>query len=667
MKSKNKNKMRKTIRVKKNNFIVYLLFLVIVPSVLYFRIVNFQFSNLDDNNIIVGHYDTIGDINKIKDAFVSDAFINKKGHLFYRPVQTISFMIDAQMGGVEPWGYHLSNLLIHILTVIALFFFLKRMRIKEELSFLLALLFSIHPLFTHAVAWIPARGDLLLALFTLLSLITFIQFIESRKIFYLILHGFVFFIAILSKESGIILPFVILSYLYFAAKDKFIIKNITPFLILWSSILALYYFLRQHALSGKDSSSIFGIIPFIKNLPVIPITFGKFFIPQNLTTLPLYDWLSVVIGIVLLVIFISVTIKNLGENGRIILWGAVWFLSFTVPAMFFRTYMADIGIEYAEYRTYLPVMGILVIIGIICNKLFDRYPLKTILKISIPVFLIYAIIAFRHSIVFIDSISFFTSAINANSKNAVAFNSRGSENFDNGNVQQAMADYESALEIYPYYSGSLFNKGVVYHSAKDEIKAEYYYSQALKYDVLNPEITSLRFSILYNLAGEKIILKKYDEAIVLLKRALNETTPKSELFNNLGYAYFSMAKKDSAIDAYSKAIELAPNSALYYTNRGGTKYYFKDFAGALSDYTRALELDHNSALSWFNTGNTKRELNDFKGAVSDLSMALKINPALGDAYFQRGIAYSNLNMLSEANEDLANARKFGSQETINGK
>jgi tetratricopeptide (TPR) repeat protein len=664
MKRNQKNKPEETIRANRNRLRIYLLFLVLVPSVLYFRVVNFQFTNLDDSNIIVDHFDTIGDLTKIKEAFNHDAFMDNTGKVFYRPVQAISFMLDAQLGGKEPWAYHLSNLVIHILTVIALFFFLIRIGIKKEISFLLSLYFSIHPLFTHAVAWIPARGDLLLGLFSLLSFITFLEYSESRKITYFILHAFSFLLALFSKETAVLLPVVFLSYLYFAARKKIILKDLIPFLTFWSISFILYYYLRQDVLRGKDTQNLVGVMPFIKNLPVIPITFGKFFVPQNLATLPLYDSVSLIIGIILLLISVALVIKYIGGNWRIIVWGTIWFLSFTIPPMFFRNWMADIGIEYNEYRTYLPMMGILAIMGVFGSKLLNKFSFNAILKVSIPVILIYAIIAFNHSKVFADPISFFTSAINANSKNAFAFDSRGSEYFTGGNVQQALADYESAIKIFPHYSDPFFNKGVVYHSEGDDIKAEYFYSQALKFDTLYSILTSLRFSILYNFAGEKIVLKKYDEAIVLLKKAEKESPSSSELYNNLGYCYFSTGRKDSALYAYSRAIELKPNSALYYTNRGGTKYSINDFIGALSDYNSALELDNNSAISWYNTGNTKIELNDWKGAISDLSMAIKINPNWGDAYYHRGVAYSRLNKQHEAGEDWAQARKHGFKEPV---
>ena len=119
MKSKKKNKKKIIPSTGKKSLIVFLVLLVIVPAVLYFRVVNFEFTMLDDAEIIVTHYDKIGSLLNIKDAFTHDAIMSDRGESFYRPMQTISFMLDAQIGGKEPWIYHLTNLLLHILIVVS--------------------------------------------------------------------------------------------------------------------------------------------------------------------------------------------------------------------------------------------------------------------------------------------------------------------------------------------------------------------------------------------------------------------------------------------------------------------------------------------------------------------------------------------------------------------
>ena len=289
MNKRKKNKLKKQVPAGKNNLIIYLFILAIIPAILYLRVVNYGLSSLDDESII--HHMTNVEGSKInpKEAFTHDAFMGDKGDKFYRPVQTLSLMIDAEIGEGELWVFHASNLLLHILTVIVLFFFLKKIGIKEQISFLLSLFFSINPMFTNAVAWIPARGDLLLCFFSLLSFITFLEYMKSRNKVYLIIHLFVIAGAVFSKETSVLIPVLILFYFYYVSKKKFILKDIVPFFTIWVLIISLFFYLRFQVIKGSISANVFGIVPFIKNLPTIPITFGKFFIPYNLSTLPLFN------------------------------------------------------------------------------------------------------------------------------------------------------------------------------------------------------------------------------------------------------------------------------------------------------------------------------------------------------------------------------------------
>ena len=655
--NKKTNKFTEAQTIKKDRFIVYLFILIAVPAILYFRVLDFRFSNLDDSNIIIGRYDIIGNLENIKDAFTHDAFLSNEGDSFYRPVQTISFMIDAQIGGKEPWIYHLSNLILHMFTVIALLFFLIKFGVKREIAFLLSLFFSIHPMFTHAVAWIPARGDLLLGLFSLLSFITFLDYFEKGKSIYLVLNFIAFAIALFSKETAVLLPVLLMFYLYFTKKRKFILKEILPYFAFWFISFVIFFTLRQSVIKVNHPANEFGAIPLIQNLQSIPITFGKLFVPYNLSTMPYFDIIALIIGAAVMLGFIAITLKFINGEKRVVIWGAVWFLAFSIPPMLLSTH--NIGYDYFEYRAYLPLMGILLIMGILSSRLFkDVFRIK-FLTVAIPFLLIYAIIAFIHSTVFADPISFFTSAVEGNSNNAVAINSRGSEYFHGGNAEKSMSDFESAIKIWPTYSSPYFNEGILYHSAGNTKKAEYYFSEALKYDTLTPGRSAIRFDIINNLSGEKIALKKYHDAIVLLKKAAAEFQVNSDVYNNIGVAYFLTSRYDSSIYFSTKAIETQSNCAPCYKTRGGSKYLIKDYNGALFDYNKAKELDPNSPGSWYDTGNTKLELNDFEGAISDLSTAISMNSNWGEAYYRRGLAYSKAGKQDKAEIDWTEAKKLG--------
>jgi len=149
----------------------HIIILIFVPFILYLKVLNFDFV-FDDILIIKGNIKVLEHLSNILEAFRRDAFFNNKGELlFYRPMQVISFMIDASIGGINPLFYHFTNLVLHIATGIALYFLLRTLSVEGFTAFLFSLLFSVHPVLASGVSWIPSRGDLLIGLFSILSLL----------------------------------------------------------------------------------------------------------------------------------------------------------------------------------------------------------------------------------------------------------------------------------------------------------------------------------------------------------------------------------------------------------------------------------------------------------------------------------------------------------------
>jgi tetratricopeptide (TPR) repeat protein len=621
--------------------------------------VNFGLSGLDDGSIIHNITNTEGSKLNLIGAFTHDAMMSDKATTFYRPMQLISLMIDAELGGSEPWIYHLSNLLLHLFTVIVLFLFLIKIGIKEEISFLLSLLFSVNPMLTNAVAWIPARGDLLLCLFSLLSFMTFLEYFSKKKIIYFIIHVFVFLLAIFSKETAILLPILILLYFYFVNKEKLRLKEIIPFLTIWFIISAIFFALRQSVLKLDASSNEFGISTFIKDLPTIPITFGKFIIPYNLCPMPFFNNTAIITGIILMVVLIGLIIKVMRGEKRIVIWGALWFLAFSIPPMFFRSYFANIGYDYLEYRAYLPIIGILLIIGFLLNELTTAISFKKLLTISISLLLVYSIVAFIYSKDFADPFSFLTSAIKVSSNNALALQIRGTEYFNMGDNEKALLDYDNSIRISPTYSMPYYHKGLIYVKLKDYYRAENSFSLALKYDTLDRKNNFFQETPYLNLSHVKINLRKYDEAILLLRKAISKYPNNGNLHINLGVTYLYRAKFDSALDEYNKGIESGKRLPRYYDGRGVVKDSLNDFSGAIADFSKALELNQDFFDALKNRGMAKIKMNDNEGAVSDLTTAININPNIGVTWYYRGLAYSKLYKLTEAEKDWEEARKLG--------
>ena len=156
------------------------LFIALAVLAVYSTALSFNFIGFDDTQILKQRYFIIGDLSKIKLAFTTDAFLGTNGS-FYRPLQTVSFMLDALIGGPKPFIYHFTNLVLYIVGSLCVFWLLLTLGYQRLLSLLLALAFSLHPLFVPMVAWVPTRGDLLLTIFVIVSLVLFIKSFRANR------------------------------------------------------------------------------------------------------------------------------------------------------------------------------------------------------------------------------------------------------------------------------------------------------------------------------------------------------------------------------------------------------------------------------------------------------------------------------------------------------
>ena len=168
------------ITEKKNNSAIPFIIAFCLPVLLYLQTVVFGFTYNDDDGLIVNNIKFLSSFGNATHAFLTDAFIVKASP-FYRPLQTLSYIIDIQLsGGNNAWMYHLSNILLLGAIACSLFILIKKFFIPTNLALLGTLIYCVHPLFVSSVAWIPARGDLFLTLFSLLSFLFFIEFLQTK-------------------------------------------------------------------------------------------------------------------------------------------------------------------------------------------------------------------------------------------------------------------------------------------------------------------------------------------------------------------------------------------------------------------------------------------------------------------------------------------------------
>ncbi|MCX5680758.1 MAG: glycosyltransferase family 39 protein, partial [Candidatus Omnitrophica bacterium] len=179
----------------------------------------FGFSYFDDNVLIVDHIRDLTNFSNIGQIFQTDVFhVLGSSAGYYRPLLTLSFMVNAVFAGLQPFVYHFTNVLIHIAVTCFIFLLLVKLGFRRSKVFCLSLLFLVHPVVVQAVAWIPGRNDSLLALFVVSSFIFFLKYIEKHRRRDYIRHLVLFFFALLTKESAAVLPVVCFSFGLFVKK-----------------------------------------------------------------------------------------------------------------------------------------------------------------------------------------------------------------------------------------------------------------------------------------------------------------------------------------------------------------------------------------------------------------------------------------------------------------
>ena len=124
----------------------------------------------------------------------------------YRPVRGLSYALDFLIWGDNPFGFHLSNVLLHTANTILVYFLARRLMGVTAPAFLAAAIFAVHPLQTDAVAYVSGRRDLLFTFFYIASFLTYLKYRVKRS-----LPGFVLFLglwglSLMSKEMGVTLP-----------------------------------------------------------------------------------------------------------------------------------------------------------------------------------------------------------------------------------------------------------------------------------------------------------------------------------------------------------------------------------------------------------------------------------------------------------------------------
>lgn len=175
---------------------------------------------------------------------------------FYRPVQTVTYMVAYSIGGLSPVAYHVISIGYHTAASLFVYLICLELMLAAPLALAVAALFAVHPVHTEAVAWIAGVPDVACGAFYFCSMWMFLRYLRTRSAKYVWMASAAFMAALLSKEMAITLPFVLLIICGIRGRPRPSITNsillISPFL----AVVALYLGMRFFVLGAIARSHI---------------------------------------------------------------------------------------------------------------------------------------------------------------------------------------------------------------------------------------------------------------------------------------------------------------------------------------------------------------------------------------------------------------------------
>jgi len=554
----------------------------------------FDFNYVDDNLIVFDEYEKISSLSKIPSSFVS-------GYLFdnyYRPMVMVSFIIDTAIAGQSSMMYHLTNIILHIIVSLFLFQILVKLGIKKNVSLLATLIFAIHPLNVSAISWIVGRNDLLLAVFSVTSIILYMKFKETKKKVYLFLSLTAYFLAMLSKEAGILIPAVIFLYELFIIAEDYKLKPNKLYPLFYFVLPALIYLALRHFVASINVRDEIGLSSFIQNVYILFEYLAKSVYFFYINPLPVKNNILILIGIITSIGLIFYLIANRKDKfNKTFVFGLLFFLILIIPTLFVRVNADDGEFNYIDCRMYLPLFGLIISFAVIFEKML--VPLnKSIKVIFVSILFIYlSSFTYFNNQVYKNGLTYWGTALEKNPNRATYWMGLGFYYFDKKMFPEAVQCATNAINLKPNIGEYYYKGALAYEEAGNLIKANEFLENGLEtatdksvicvnliknylrlgnkekaidlknqFEQLNISELKKKSDLYSSLAYYFSYSDFFRESIVLMKKAINYQPGKAKDLNDLGIFYFKVGEIDSAKKYITEALQLDPHNTDFQTN-----------------------------------------------------------------------------------------------------
>jgi len=572
---------------------------------------------LDDHIVITGNNFTKRGFAGVRDIMTHDTFAGANGEApglsggRYRPLSIVTFAVEREMFGLNPFVGHLVNVALFAITGLLIFIFLMRVLPAGNgnlIPLLVALLFIVHPIHTEVVANIKSRDEIMALLFLLSTLILGLS---SKPVVALVMAPVVYFLALLSKENAIAFLVVIpiTWYLFQHKTPRAILLGVLPYLL----VAGIYMWMRAMYAGMVDDRVTDDIMddPYLfaslgQKFATITYILGKYLVlllfPHPLSSdysfnqIPLMSWGNVkVLGSLVLALgMVVLPMTRIKRQPLLFLGMLIFFASFSVVSNVFF----NVGTSMAERFIYIPSLGICLALVVLAYPYVHvvrdgRHALRK--AMVIPLVAVLALSSYgtvernkawenNYTLYETDAATVPNSA-RIHLYYGIELIAKFNKTKDRATLQKAIVEISASARINPLFHNAHYNLGEAYEKAEDYDAAVISYKNVLSIEPKHIQ-ANLNLGLLY-----ARIKNDLDQSILYFSNLRHSSYHGVDLYENLGIAYGMKGDLAQSREILLEGVKHNPNSAKLFLNLGITCRNMGESELADTYFSRAFKLD----------------------------------------------------------------------------
>ncbi len=541
----------------RNSNLLMMMSLFLIGIVLYQDVIFYDFVSYDDTIYMSAIQRAFLNDNVILWAFTDIVNYN------WSPITVLSLALDYKLYDINAGGFHVTSLLLHCFNAILVFIIINIIFKDKNKSYIIALLFLIHPLNVETVAWISERKGVLSAFFTLLSLYFYLKIneVEHKKIFYsLALVSFC--LALLSKAVFVTLPFIFILIDWYVCKvnsrNFYISKNLSKTILFFiASLIIGIITICVHSSTGAIISDEVNPLHYrLGNASNSYLIYLKqLFYPFDLTVMyrfkviPMY---TILLNVIIILGVFYIVYKNRIKR-RYLVFGIIWYTLLLLPVLG----IIQSGYHaHADRYAYIPLIGAYIAVVFLFSEMKERLNIRPILINSVGVLLILMLmfISWVQVSTWKNTLFLFEHNLTIDKDNYAANTNLAIFFILHGKVPEGFAYYKRAQRIMPNYIDMYDTVSRQLLKVKKPDLAVSVLLDLIKYDKY-----FIRAYI--KIAQIKITQQQYSEAVDFLLQAskIEKVIKSDEIISEinylLAYSYMYLEQNKLAIDILTNSVK----------------------------------------------------------------------------------------------------------------